>query len=78
MFMDKASVKEWILNLKIKNSEGYDRIPQWVLKQGKVVLLKPLSILFRLIYEVKKIPDQWRVAKTIPTHKKDQKRHRKL
>ena len=34
MFMDESSLKECILNLKIKNSEGYDRIPQRISKEG--------------------------------------------
>jgi hypothetical protein len=38
-FMDRNSVRECILNLKIKNSEGWDRIPQRVLVDGLEVLL---------------------------------------
>ena len=64
--MDQKLVKECILNLKIKNSEGFDRIPQRILREGIDVLQGPLSLLFKLIYEEKQIPDQWRVARTIP------------
>ena len=31
MFMDPISVREYIMSLKIKNTEGNDRIPQRVL-----------------------------------------------
>ena len=74
MFMDQKSVKECILNLKIKNSEAFDRIPQRILREGIDVLQGPLSLLFKLIYEEKQIPDQWRVARTIPIHKKGPKK----
>ena len=33
-FMDTDSVRECILSLKLKNSEGFDRIPQRVLVDG--------------------------------------------
>ena len=33
-----------------------------------------IQLLFKLIYEEKQIPDQWRVARTIPIHKKGPKK----
>ena len=74
MFMDKLSVKDCITNLKIKNSEGFDRIPQRILKEGIEVLLNPLTKLFKLIYEEMEIPYQWRIAKTVLIHKKGSKK----
>ncbi len=68
-FMDYCSVRECIKSLKNKNSEGYDRIPQRILVDGVDVLLDPLHGLFKLIYETKTIPDQWKVAKTVPIYK---------
>jgi hypothetical protein len=41
--------------LKIKNTEGYDRIPQRVLVDGIDVLTFPLSILFVKIFHEKAI-----------------------
>ena len=58
-----------MLLLKRKNSEGYDRIPQRVLVDGIEHLLDPLTHLFNLIYNQKKIPEQWLIAKTIPVFK---------
>ena len=69
MFMDESSIKECILTLKPKNSEGFDRIPQRVLRDGMEILLPPLTRLFDQIYNSKKIPDQWLIAKTIPVYK---------
>ena len=68
-FMDRESIKECMLLLKRKNSEGYDRIPQRVLVDGIEHLLDPLTHLFHLIYNQKKIPEQWLIAKTIPVFK---------
>ena len=68
-FMDKDSVRECIISLKTKNSEGFDRIPQRILIDGVDYLLEPLTCLFKLIYEEKKVPDQWLAAKTIPIFK---------
>ena len=69
MFMDENSIRECLLSLKPKNSEGYDRIPQRVLLDGMEILLPPLTRLFELIYKYKQIPGQWLIAKTIPVYK---------
>ena len=59
MFMSISEVKSCIKSIKIKNCEGYDRIPQRVLIEGIEHLLKPLSKLFTLVYSNKNIPEQW-------------------
>ena len=69
MFMDENSIKECMLTLKPKNSEGFDRIPQRVLLDGTEHLLQPLTTLFDQVYKQRKIPNQWLVAKTIPIFK---------
>jgi hypothetical protein len=45
-----------------------------ILKDGAPVLGRPLSILFNKIYVTKTIPEQWKIAKIIPLHKKGNKR----
>jgi hypothetical protein len=60
-------------NLKSKNCEGPDRLPLRILKDGATVLSRPLSVLFHKIYERKEIPEQWKVSKVIPLHKKGKK-----
>ena len=72
-FMDKDDVKECILSLKPKKCEGFDRIPVCVLVDAVEKLLLPLSTLFKMIYEQKTIPDQWKLAKIIPVFKKGNK-----
>ena len=69
MFMDICSVKECIKSLKIKNCEGFDRIPQRILVDGAEVLDKVFAGLFERIYDECTVPAQWLVSKTIPIYK---------
>lgn len=69
MFMDELSVKECILSLKDKKTEGMDRIPQSILRDGADALSGPISLLMQKIYTEKSVPDQWLVSKTIPVYK---------
>jgi hypothetical protein len=71
--MTEDKVAECLNELKTKNCEGYDRIPMRILKDGASILRSPLSALFGRIYEKKEIPEQWKVAKIIPLHKKGNK-----
>ena len=68
-YMDSESIRECIKSLAIKNSEGFDRIPQRVIVDGCDVLIRPFSIIFQKIYSEKSIPQQWLVSKTIPVYK---------
>jgi hypothetical protein len=72
-FMTPERVERCLKNLKDKNCEGPDRMPLRILKDGATVLAKPLSVLFRKIYEKKEIPEQWKVSKVVPLHKKGKK-----
>ena len=71
--MSTTEIESCIKCIKIKNCEGYDRIPQRVLVDGMEQLLEPLTVLFKLIYERKEIPEQWRFSKIMPVHKKGDK-----
>jgi hypothetical protein len=68
-YMDIDSIRECIKSLSIKNSEGFDRIPQRVIVDGCDILVKPFSILFKKIYWERSAPHQWLVSKTIPVYK---------
>ena len=68
-FMSETNVMRCRTSLKIKNCEGVDRIPLRVLNDGARILCRPITALMYIIYETKRIPDQWRQAKIIPTHK---------
>ena len=73
MFMSSSEVESCIKSIKIKNCEGFDRIPQRVLIEGIVQLHRPLCKLFDAIYKTKKIPEQWRISKIQPIFKKGNK-----
>ena len=69
-FMTDLRVLEIMSTLKIKNCEGIDRLPLRILNDGAEILAKPMAKLFKLIYDQKEVPAQWKMAKIIPTHKK--------
>ena len=57
-FMSSANILECLKDIKIKNSEGFDRISQRVLADGAEILLLPLKVIFNKIYNKNKIPEQ--------------------
>ena len=61
--MSTLNIRKAIQSLKLKNSEGYDRIPQRILIDGKSKLVEPFSVLFNLIYSTNKIPEEWSMSK---------------
>ena len=67
-FMTGFNIRNAILSLKLKNSEGYDRIPQRILLDGVSQLTEPFLKLFTLIYTTNTIPEQWSMSKIIPIH----------
>ena len=71
--MSSDNITECFDSLKSKNCEGYDRIPLRIICDAKAQLLPALTGLFRKIYDQKTIPEQWKLAKIIPIHKKGSK-----
>lgn len=69
-FMDQDAVKECLLSLNKKKSEGFDRIPSNVIFDGREILLAPFTVLFEKIYQQRRIPEQWKVSKIVPIYKK--------
>ena len=72
-FMSMDNIKDCINSLKNKNVEGFDRIPQRILRDGCTHLVIPYTVLMNKIYYQKSIPDQWSVSKIVPVHKKGDK-----
>jgi hypothetical protein len=68
-FMEFEAVRECMCSLKSKNSEGFNRIPQKILHDSLTILSIPMHNLMKLIYQEKRVPDQWLVAKTILIYK---------
>ena len=69
-FMDENDIIESLQNIKTKNCEGFDRIPQRILVDGAPVLITPLKDLFWRINFQNKLPDQWLISKITPVPKK--------
>ena len=57
--MSQSDIIECVKSIKVKNCEGYDRIPQRILVDGIDHLAKPLTHLFNQIYHNNQLPDQW-------------------
>ena len=72
-FISSTSVMNALKSIKIKNSEGYDRIPQRIFNEAKSILIRPITRLFELIYNNNQIPEQWSISKIIPIFKKGSK-----
>jgi hypothetical protein len=68
--MSNNNILEAVNSLKNKNTEGHDRIPQRILIDGIELLKYPLSFIFNQIYNQKKLPQQWLIAKITPIFKK--------
>ena len=62
-FMTETRVLKCMKGLKIKNSEGVDRIPLRVLNDRAEILSKPETKLLDLIYQTKLIPNKWKWLK---------------
>ena len=71
-FMTSHNILRAVKSIKMKNCEGENRIPQRIMIDGIEVLLAPLTE-FKRIYEQKEIPEQWKLAKITPVHKKGNK-----
>ena len=68
MFMTRQNILECLDGLKLKNTKGFDRIPQRILTDGHKSLIEPLANLFKLVYKDGVVPGQWLISKIIPVH----------
>ena len=66
-FMTLNDVKICLDELSNKKCEGFDRIPVCMIYDAREKLLPPMATLFNDIYNTNKIPDQWKIAKIVPT-----------
>ena len=66
-------VKRILDSLPAKRCYGYDRVPLVFLKDGSEVLAPIITDLMKKIYEEKRAPEQWKIARILPLHKKGRK-----
>ena len=72
-FVTIKNVNDILKSIKIKNCEGYDRIPQRILNEGSESLVFPITHLMNLVYINRQILEQRSISKIIPIHKKGTK-----
>ena len=72
-FINEITVMKALDSIKIKNTDGYNRIPQQKLNEGKSILINLITNLLNLIYKNKVIPEQWSISKIIQILKQSQK-----
>ena len=63
-------VKSIIKKLKTKRSSGFDELSSELLKMGAEVLSEPLTKIINKSIEEGRFPEDWKVAKVCPLHKK--------
>ena len=64
-------MQKTIVILKTKNSFGHDGISTKLLKEISIELIKPLNTLTNQCFHTGIFPDNLKIAKVIPLHKKD-------
>ena len=67
-------VSKVIDGLSHKRCQGYDRIPLLFLVDGKEKLLKIITVLMSKVINMGIVPEQWKIAKVKPLHKKGNKK----
>lgn len=72
-FMTAGEVRKAIESLPKKKCYGFDHIPCNIISDGISILLEPVTRLMKKIYEQKKVPNQWKIARITPLHKKGPK-----
>ena len=65
--------KDILSNIDCNKAQGPDNIHGIVLKKCAEALAKPLSIMFKLVYNTGIIPTEWKLANVVPVFKKDDK-----
>ena len=66
-------IKQFLDNINTNKAAGPDGIHGSVLKHCSVSLCRPLSIIYRLIYNTGIIPQEWKSANIVPIYKKGDK-----
>ena len=63
-------IRKILLKINSNKASGPDEIHGKVLKNCAVSLAYPLSLLFKISYNMGSLPHDWKLANVIPVHKK--------
>ena len=66
-------IKSLLDNVNMNKAPGPNGIHSFVLKNCSSSLCRPLSIMFKLIYNTGIMPLEWKTANVVPVHKKGDK-----
>ncbi len=66
---NEAEILKIITRMKPKVSTGYDNISNFIIKQLKYELSKPITYIINHAIKTKKFPDEWKIAKIVPLFK---------
>jgi hypothetical protein len=66
-------VRRAFRDCRSKKSSGHDEVPMVVLKDGSEALIPMVKILFNNIIRRGRLPEDWKIAKVVPIHKKGAK-----
>lgn len=69
----ESNVRRLLSKLEISKATGPDNVPCRVLKECSAALARPVTNLFRLIFNTGKQPDSWKVTRVVPVHKRSSK-----
>ena len=66
-------IRKILRNINVNKAVGPDGIHGKVLKNCRESLAYPLSLLFKMSYNIGQIPSEWKLANVVPLHKKGSK-----
>ena len=71
--VSQSYVLKQVMSMKTKKSVGLDGISMYILKESILEMIEPFTFLINKSLSEGIVPDNWKVAKVIPIHKKGDK-----
>ncbi len=68
-----SRIRKILKDVNVNKSAGPDGIHGKVLKNCREGIVYPLSVIFRISYNIGQIPAEWKLANVVPVHKKGPK-----
>ena len=71
--VSNEAVLKLLMNLDVNKATGLDHIPGKLLKEAGPIIANSLSLIFNRSIDTAIFPDEWKLAKVTPIHKKNEK-----